>query len=238
MNGLTEHHLRKFWAKVKILGPDDCWEWQGRRILSNGGKKYGAAYLPETRGTCTAHRLAYMEANQICHTEIKGMIVRHTCDNPPCCNPNHLEVGTPQDNSNDMVRRGRSCSTTARYVLTPNEVLEICDLLRFTRITQAKIAEIYNTVEADITRINIGGNWKHITGHFFTKGVKVLRAIHSVKLRGESHGSSKLTEDNVRDMRERYASQKVTMRVLGYEYGISAPTVLAVIRRKTWKHIL
>lgn len=37
----------------------------------------------------------------------KGLVVRHSCDNPPCCNPDHLLIGTQQDNVNDMIERGR-----------------------------------------------------------------------------------------------------------------------------------
>ncbi|QJD54916.1 hypothetical protein PssvBMR7_gp29 [Pseudomonas phage MR7] len=39
---------------------------------------------------------------------LTGVIVRHTCDNSRCVNPEHLEPGTPADNSRDMVQRGRS----------------------------------------------------------------------------------------------------------------------------------
>ena len=51
-----------------------------------------------------AHRLAY----QVAHGEIpKGLYVLHHCDNPPCCNPDHLFAGTPQDNVDDMRSKGR-----------------------------------------------------------------------------------------------------------------------------------
>lgn len=37
----------------------------------------------------------------------KGMVIRHKCDNPSCCNIEHLEIGTPYDNVQDMIKRGR-----------------------------------------------------------------------------------------------------------------------------------
>jgi len=60
----------------------------------------------------SAHRFAWMLANG---KEIPtGMVVRHTCDNPPCCNPEHLLVGTHADNMADMDARGRRRHNTQR----------------------------------------------------------------------------------------------------------------------------
>jgi hypothetical protein len=51
------------------------------------------------------HRVAWEDANG---QEVPaGLFVRHTCDNPPCCNPAHLLIGTPADNVRDAVERGR-----------------------------------------------------------------------------------------------------------------------------------
>lgn len=54
------------------------------------------------------HRLAYCDHEGISPDAIDGMVVRHTCDNPRCINPAHLELGTHQDNMLDMTSRGRS----------------------------------------------------------------------------------------------------------------------------------
>ena len=72
---------------------DKCWEWPGCR--ANG---YGVT----TKGK-RVHRILY----QMYYGEHDPtLLVRHRCDNPACCNPSHLEIGTHQDNSNDWKKRG------------------------------------------------------------------------------------------------------------------------------------
>lgn len=89
--------VERFWAKVDTSG--DCWIWKA------GVSKYGYGAVGKRRWSSTAHRVAY----EIANGEIpKGMLVRHKCDNPPCVNPAHLELGTHADNTHDMVVRGRT----------------------------------------------------------------------------------------------------------------------------------
>lgn len=73
------------------------------------------------------HRWVYCEANGLHPDEIKGKVIRHTCDNPRCINPNHLIIGSHQDNSDDMKERGRSSKGAAHPVskLTPESVSQI-----------------------------------------------------------------------------------------------------------------
>lgn len=81
-----------FWAQVHKSG--DCWEWKGKRYPSGYGR-HSKFY---------AHRVAY----ELVHGPIPaGMFVCHRCDNPPCCNPAHLFLGTPEDNAKDRERKGR-----------------------------------------------------------------------------------------------------------------------------------
>jgi hypothetical protein len=73
---------------------DGCWEYAGTRVSTG----YGSA------GYHQAHRVVWAHHNGPIPP---GMVIRHRCDNPPCVNPDHLDLGTYRDNSRDMVRRGR-----------------------------------------------------------------------------------------------------------------------------------
>ncbi len=108
---------QRLWARVERGAPDECWPF--RKAPTH---EYGQ--LMDNRRPVLAHRLAY----SLTKGEIpEGMVVRHTCDNPPCCNPAHLTIGTYADNSRDMTERSRAArlfqiSTTK---LTDEQVRQI-----------------------------------------------------------------------------------------------------------------
>ena len=72
---------------------------------TGNGKGYTSVYYKGS--TVGLHRLVYCEYNQVALLDIKGDIIRHTCDNPRCINPEHLLVGTYQDNMRDRQERNR-----------------------------------------------------------------------------------------------------------------------------------
>jgi hypothetical protein len=98
--------MDRFWRKVdKSGGASACWEWKGSRLIGGYGqfKAAGSNWL--------AHRVAFFGGP---YTKKAGsgvtssqIVVRHTCDNPHCCNPEHLRGGSHLDNMRDMVQRGR-----------------------------------------------------------------------------------------------------------------------------------
>jgi hypothetical protein len=103
-----EATARRLWARVERGQPDECWEWQGAR--SDGRKPYERRYgiirrsVDEGGGRVATHRLAWEVTNG---PVPDGLQVLHSCDNPPCCNPAHLWLGTHADNMADMARKGR-----------------------------------------------------------------------------------------------------------------------------------
>lgn len=89
----------RFWSKVdKSAGQSACWPW----TASKDRKGYGWFQITKTmrRAHTIAYRLTYGEAPA-------GHIIRHTCDNPMCCNPSHLISGTMKDNAQDASLRNR-----------------------------------------------------------------------------------------------------------------------------------
>lgn len=92
-----------------------CWTWTGAKAKGGGRSQhwkspgYGifqtSTMQPKTQ---KAHRLAYRMWNNPVIPE--GMQVQHTCDNPHCCNPDHLVLGSPKQNSQHMVRHGRAAT--------------------------------------------------------------------------------------------------------------------------------
>lgn len=105
------------------------------------------------------HRLAYAAAHGLDEFTMGG-VVRHKCDNPRCINPDHLEIGTHLDNSNDMVQRGRQNpprgTRCANSKLTEQQVAEIRDA---TWGTQAEIGKHYGVGQSQVSRIKGGVRW-------------------------------------------------------------------------------
>lgn len=105
------HHASAFWAKVKRGANNRCWPFTGS---SRGKMGYGRVTLPRPIRCIAAHRMAWVLANG----EIPdGMFVLHNCDNPKCCNPDHLWLGSIKDNNRDKIRKRRHWN--AKAVLHP-----------------------------------------------------------------------------------------------------------------------
>jgi hypothetical protein len=151
---LTDRQLKNFWAKVNKRGPDECWEWTAGAD-KNGYGVFSAKPLGKYRVTRIMHYL---------HTggQPGDMLMLHTCDNPSCCNPRHLFLGTARDNKHDCMakerhQRGESHN---KAVLTEEIVLAIRASDELTRDLAAK----YSVAVSTINRARAGSMWSHVGG--------------------------------------------------------------------------
>lgn len=117
-----------------------CWEWTGTQDKDGYGKvKYNGKYW-------SVHRLMY---SFICGNIPDVMFVCHKCDRPCCVNPNHLFLGTPKDNYDDMVAKGRR---KGNIKVTRSDISTIQNL-RSSKVSVVEVAKKFNVTEACINKI-------------------------------------------------------------------------------------
>ena len=148
----------RFWEKVRKGRPNECWEWQAAR----NEKGYGR--LTAGRGVhLKAHRVAWALSNG-CKLEPSACIL-HRCDNPPCCNPRHLFVGTMKDNTDDMIKKGRNSNPPHRYGENHHaakfDERTAKKIIRDNR-TLSAIAEEHGISWMTVFRLKHGLTWKNL----------------------------------------------------------------------------
>jgi len=148
-----------FWSRVNSGLPDECWLWQGKADAAGYGR-----YSRNKRADF-AHRVAW----ELTHNQRvpAGLIIRHTCDNPPCCNPSHLVIGTHRDNGRDMVIRDRTGHRMPRGSAHPAAKLSEADVRDIRAAaaagaTYASLSRQYNIVAPGIRAIVLRRTWKHV----------------------------------------------------------------------------
>lgn len=147
--------LKKSFEK-HVIRQDGCWGWRGK--CDKG--EYGIMSCDRRHGPDRAHR-----ASWIIHKGPipKGMLVCHKCDTRECTNPDHLFLGTPADNTRDMIQKNRKCIgiNVPSAKLNDESVRVIKGLLKL-KMSYPKIAKMFNVGINAIVRIKRGETWKHI----------------------------------------------------------------------------
>jgi HNH endonuclease len=151
----------RFWSKVdKSNDKSDCWMWTaGRDDWGYGLISMRRTHQIKRNDKIRAHRLAYL----LTYGEIPdGLLVCHTCDNPACCNPSHLWLGTNADNIRDMWDKGRRNQrgeAHPRAKLTQRDVDEIRARYRPWVVTQKALAREYGVGQPIIGKIINYQHW-------------------------------------------------------------------------------
>jgi hypothetical protein len=129
---------------------EGCWTWRGNQNTLG----YGMI-------DCSTGGRRHFRANRISYEIFVGPIpdghvIRHTCDNPPCVQPDHLVPGTPLDNSRDMTSRRRQ-----RSKLAEEQVLEIRALYA-AGTSKPELGRRFAVATVTIDAIVRRRNWKHL----------------------------------------------------------------------------
>jgi HNH endonuclease len=138
--------MKRFWDKVDITAK--CWNWTAG-VKHNG---YGIFHVPWTGKfgrNVQAHRFIF----EMCFGPIpEGMCVCHRCDNRRCVNPSHLFLGSPKDNTQDSLHKGRFGRLKSDIVLA----------IRAATGRDAEIGQRFGVSRTTVYDIKRKLSWKHI----------------------------------------------------------------------------
>lgn len=150
---LSWETIARFWSKVAVGTKKVCWPWVGSK------DQHGYGQINVKGRPIKASRVALLLSGK----NLGKSCALHRCDNPACCNPRHLFVGTKAQNSRDMIAKGRSIVGTrnARHKLTEEDVRTIRRESKKGR-TNKEIARGFLVHRMTVSRIVRGKNWRHV----------------------------------------------------------------------------
>lgn len=182
-----------------------CWEWTRKKNVDGYG--YGLYH----EGTqIRSHRIAFLVSMGLLPPSDNP--IRHLCDNPACCRPNHLAVGTSLENVEDRQRSGRHRPCTKTYLQKKRDALAA----RLAEGTDAETARQLALSISTVNRARRGRTWAK--DHQPVKGSR----------------ARKLDPEKVRAIR----ASSEPRGVLAERYNVTAANIDAVQNRRTWKHVI
>jgi len=229
-----------FEDRIDFNGPNildsKCWIWSMK--LNNEG--YGSAFLYGQ--SYSAHRATYLLFNGAI---ADGMYICHKCDNPSCVNPDHLWSGTPQENTDDMIKKGRD--KKAIGLNQPNalnlgrEIIDsIFDDFLNKNMSRNQISRKYKISSNVITKILTGAHHS-VDNLIFTREIELsinkrkTNYHKMIRVSGENHHNAKLTRDDVKQIRsmwENGLNQVKLSQIYGVRQGYISKIVNGKMRKK------
>ena len=159
--------MRRFFDKVSPEPNSGCWLWCGTVIPDGYGMVRVGSRTDGSRRGALAHRFSWEMHRGPIPT---GLHVCHHCDVPSCVNPDHLFLGTDQDNTDDKMRKGRHATQrgvsfaghrSGHEKLNASDIPDIRRRLKGGELHRA-IAADYGVVPSNISQIAAGKTWRHV----------------------------------------------------------------------------
>ena len=226
----SQEAIDRFWNKIKPpINDDDCWEWTAFKDKDGYGK---LSLIERNRKSYNAHRFSYELHHNI--ILLPDQMVCHTCDNPSCVNPNHLELGDAKLNKIDSVNKNRHAhgSVHGNSVLTDeivqNMLIKICNN-EFINVNQ--IAAYYSIDRTVISGILTGKRWTHITNCMVIPLSQVRNMIVQTKY------ENALNVNKVKDIKQRLKNGE-TNRQIANLYNVDIHTIYEIKRGNLWSHVV
>lgn len=141
-----------------MVNDQGCWEWTGTRASRNYGGIWFDGKMRQT------HRVSAFLSGVLSDLSLSEVVVRHKCNNSICCNPDHLCVGSHQDNYDDIRKSGKQKGVNnPASKLNDDQVREIRDrLVTYRWGDKKKLANEYSVSTNVISRIASRKLWAHV----------------------------------------------------------------------------
>lgn len=221
----------RYWSHVEKRGPDECWPWIACTV-----KGYGKIWVGYDADGVVIMRRSNRVGWMLVHGKDPGrQHVRHTCDNPSCCNPAHWELGSHADNMHDMQERGRKKQVRGEAAggakLTEAAVLDIV-AMRAQGHTLKSIARQHGIHYTTVQLILTGATWRDVTG---LPQVRRLAPVPHQRrdFSGARNNAAKLSEADVQAIRTAAAGS--TQAQIAEAFSISQTTVSRILSGKRWR---
>jgi hypothetical protein len=157
--------INSVWDKIQKRHWKQCWNWTGHK-----SKGYGRLDIGGLQGVY-AHRAAYISANPNCGLSLrdesdKEKCILHRCDNPSCCNPRHLFIGSHDENMADKAKKGRAkiwahSTETPRAKLTAEDVFWM-RMQKKHGATKKALAMLYDVSTATVSGALYGRHYRDV----------------------------------------------------------------------------
>jgi len=150
-----ESLVRSRMLSAVVVSASGCWEYP------HGVNQSGYRHATWRGASVRAHILSY---KLFCGPVPEGLCVLHACDNPSCCYPLHLRVGTHKENTADMIEKGRHAfgERHGSVKLTADKVCQIRELGAVGGLSQSAIAARFGVSRSTVQLILSGKRWKHL----------------------------------------------------------------------------